>query len=90
MYVECSKCKIIKSKRIGSSNRRLLYRMQIQIMFSIGMGCASFTILWMRIQLEWHAIIFCSIGAFFGMVFGKERMILLKIPSAVSHDLLFK
>ena len=38
--------------------------------YAIGMGCASFTIIWMRIQLEWHAIIFCSIGAFFGMVFG--------------------
>jgi len=39
---------------------------------SVGMSAASFTIFWMKIKLEKHSIIFCSIGAFFGMIFGLE------------------
>ena len=33
---------------------------------------AAFTIFWMKIQLEWHSIIFCSFGALFGLIFGFE------------------
>ena len=39
---------------------------------SCGMTAAAFTILWMRIQLEWNSIIFCSLGGLFGIVFGLE------------------
>ena len=39
---------------------------------SIGMTAATFTIFWMRIQLEWRAIIFCSVGAILGMILGLE------------------
>jgi hypothetical protein len=35
------------------------------------MSCASFTILWMRIKLEWHSILFCNLGAFFGLILGE-------------------
>ena len=35
------------------------------------MTAAAFTIFWMQIQLEWHSIIFCSLGAMFGMIFGR-------------------
>jgi len=34
------------------------------------MVCASFSILWMKIQLEWHSIIFCSFGGVFGLILG--------------------
>ena len=40
--------------------------------FTTGMSAASFTIFWMKIKLEKHSIIYCSIGAFFGMIFGLE------------------
>ena len=36
------------------------------------MTAAAFTIFWMQIQLEWHSIIFCSLGAMFGMIFGLD------------------
>lgn len=39
---------------------------------SCGMTAAAFTIFWMRVQLEWHSIIFCSIGAIVGMAIGLE------------------
>jgi len=39
---------------------------------SCGMTAAAFTIFWMQIQLEWHSIIFCSLGAMFGMIFGLD------------------
>ena len=37
------------------------FSMMIQ---SVGMSAASFTILFMRIQLEGRAVIFCTIGKF--------------------------
>lgn len=37
---------------------------------SCGMTAASFTILWMKIKLEIHSLIFCSIGACAGMILG--------------------
>lgn len=39
---------------------------------SCGMAAASFTILWMKIKLEKHSLLFCSLGAVGGMVFGLE------------------
>lgn len=39
---------------------------------SCGMTAAAFTIFWMRVQLEWHSIIFCSIGGILGMAIGLE------------------
>ena len=39
---------------------------------SCGMTAAAFTIFWMRVQLEWHSIIFCSLGAIVGMAIGLE------------------
>ena len=39
---------------------------------SVGMTAATFTIFWMRIQLEWRSIIFCSTGAILGMILGLE------------------
>ena len=36
------------------------------------MAAASFTILWMKIKLEKHSLLFCSMGAVGGMVLGKK------------------
>lgn len=36
------------------------------------MTSASFTVLYMKVQLEWHSIIFCSLGALFSIVIGLE------------------
>ena len=44
----------------------------LKFFFTTGMSAASFTIFWMKIKLEKHSIIYCSIGAFFGMIFGLE------------------
>ena len=37
------------------------------------MCCAAFTIVWMKIKLEWHSIVFCSFGAVFGLILGKQK-----------------
>uniref|UniRef100_A0A914UZV2 Uncharacterized protein n=1 Tax=Plectus sambesii TaxID=2011161 RepID=A0A914UZV2_9BILA len=37
---------------------------------SCGMVSAAFTILFMRIALEWRSIVFCSLGGIFGTIFG--------------------
>ena len=42
------------------------------IIQSCGMTAAAFTIFWMRVQLEWHSLIFCSLGGIVGMVIGLE------------------
>lgn len=39
---------------------------------SFGMTAAAFTILWMKIQLEMNSVLFCSVGATFGLIFGKS------------------
>ncbi|KAI1727390.1 sulfite exporter tauE/SafE domain-containing protein [Ditylenchus destructor] len=39
---------------------------------SCGMTSAAFTIIWMKIQLEWHSIIVCSVGATVGIITGLE------------------
>jgi len=43
-----------------------------------GMTAASFTILFMRIKLEWHSIIFCNLGAIFGLIIGLKIHAFLK------------
>eukprot|EP00093_Oithona_nana_P003412 03412.XXX_113228_115021_1 [CDS] Oithona nana genome sequencing. len=47
---------------------------------SCGMTAAAFTIFWMKIKLEWHSIVFCSLGAAFGMIFGLEYLDALLDP----------
>uniref|UniRef100_A0A914WC71 Uncharacterized protein n=1 Tax=Plectus sambesii TaxID=2011161 RepID=A0A914WC71_9BILA len=39
---------------------------------SVGITAAAFTILFMGVALEWHSIIFCSIGSSFGLIIGLE------------------
>jgi len=39
---------------------------------SCGMSAAAFTIFWMKVKLEWHSLVFCSLGAIAGMIFGLE------------------
>ncbi|CAD5119158.1 DgyrCDS7797 [Dimorphilus gyrociliatus] len=39
---------------------------------SCGMSCASFSIFFMKVQVEYNSIIFCSIGAIGGGIFGYE------------------
>lgn len=34
------------------------------------MTSASFTVLYMKVQIEWHSIIFCSLGALFSVIGG--------------------
>uniref|UniRef100_A0A914R1Y4 Uncharacterized protein n=1 Tax=Parascaris equorum TaxID=6256 RepID=A0A914R1Y4_PAREQ len=41
----------------------------VQIAF-LGMTSAAFTIIWMKIVIEWHSVVFCSLGAVAGIVFG--------------------
>ncbi|CAD5228689.1 unnamed protein product [Bursaphelenchus xylophilus] len=39
---------------------------------SCGMSACSFTILFMKIKLEWHSIIFCSLGATLSVILSLE------------------
>uniref|UniRef100_A0A0M3HRM8 Membrane transporter protein n=1 Tax=Ascaris lumbricoides TaxID=6252 RepID=A0A0M3HRM8_ASCLU len=39
---------------------------------SCGLTAAAFTIFFMSITIEWHSIVFSTIGAIFGIVFGLE------------------
>jgi len=39
---------------------------------SCGMTAAAFTIYWMGVKVEKHSLLFCSIGALFGMILGLE------------------
>ncbi|CAD5220248.1 unnamed protein product [Bursaphelenchus okinawaensis] len=41
---------------------------------SCGMSACSFTILYMKIKLEWHSIICCSFGAAVSVIFGLEYL----------------
>jgi len=38
------------------------------------MSAASFTIFWMKIKLETHSLLFCSLGALGGMILGLEKV----------------
>merc|ERR1711881_775672 len=48
---------------------------------SVGMTAAAACILYMNITVEWHSIIYCSIGGIFGMIFGLE-VIMPVLPGA--------
>ena len=37
---------------------------------SIGMSCAAFAIFFMRVRIEFHSLICCTLGGMFGLVFG--------------------
>ena len=39
---------------------------------SCGMTAAAFTVFFMKIQLEWHSLVFCSVGGLLGTIFGLE------------------
>lgn len=39
---------------------------------NLGMTSAAFTIAYMRIIVEWNAVLLSSLGALFGIVFGLE------------------
>lgn len=41
---------------------------------SVGMTSAAFTIMFMRVRIEMHSLIYCTIGGTAGMVFGLERV----------------
>lgn len=37
---------------------------------SVGMSCASFTILFMKVKLEYHSVLYCTIGGTIGVIIG--------------------
>jgi hypothetical protein len=37
-----------------------------------GMGVSSFAIIFMKLKLEWHSIIFTSLGGITGIIFGEQ------------------
>jgi hypothetical protein len=39
--------------------------------FFPGMGVSSFAIIYMKLKLEWHSIIFTSLGGITGIIFGN-------------------
>ena len=40
------------------------------MMQSIGMSCAAFAIFFMRVRIEWHSVLCCSLGGLVGLIFG--------------------
>ncbi|CAD5228335.1 unnamed protein product [Bursaphelenchus xylophilus] len=41
---------------------------------SCGMAASSFTVVYMKVKVEWHSIIFSSLGAFFSIIIGLQFM----------------
>eukprot|EP00622_Pseudochattonella_farcimen_P005417 FR741028.1.p1 GENE.FR741028.1~~FR741028.1.p1 ORF type:complete len:272 (+),score=30.23 FR741028.1:57-818(+) len=41
---------------------------------SVGMTAAAFTILWMKVQVEWMSILYCTFGGAAGLIFGLEKI----------------
>ena len=39
---------------------------------SCGMVCAAFSIIFMKVKLEWHAVLHCSLGGIIGTILGLE------------------
>lgn len=39
---------------------------------SCGMAASSFTVVYMRVKVEWHSILFSSLGAFFSIIIGLQ------------------
>ena len=54
---------------------------------SCGMTSAAFTILWMKIKLEWNSIIYCTTGATIGIILGLEYVD--ELISAATKKMLF-
>ena len=48
---------------------------------SVGMSAASYTIFFIKVRLEWHTILLCSIGGGLGMILGLEVIDPLLSPS---------
>ena len=60
-----------------------LHKDKFTIVFFVpGMGVSSFAIVFMKLRLEWHSIIFTSLGGTIGVIFGKKIGIdnFFKIP----------
>jgi hypothetical protein len=45
--------------------------------FFLGMGVSSFAIIYMKLKLEWHSIIFTSLGGITGIIFGNFNSVKL-------------
>ncbi|CAD5233218.1 unnamed protein product [Bursaphelenchus xylophilus] len=39
---------------------------------SCGMAASSFTVVYMKVKVEWHSIVFSSLGAFFSIIIGLQ------------------
>ncbi len=48
---------------------------------SVGMTAAAFSIFFMRVLLEWHAIIYASVGGVAGVIYGLEKVAPLLEPA---------
>ena len=44
---------------------------QMCLFHLLGMGVSSFAIIFMKLKLEWHSIIFTSLGGIAGIIFGE-------------------
>lgn len=47
---------------------------------SVGMVAASFSIYFMKVQIEWKSILYCTIGGLFGILYGLEYIAPLLSP----------
>jgi len=45
----------------------------------LGTASGGFTILFMKIKLEWHSIVFCNLGSLAGLIVGKISFKLLQL-----------
>lgn len=41
---------------------------------SVGMTAAAFVIMYMRVQIEWKSVVYCSIGGIAGVIYGLEEV----------------
>jgi len=48
---------------------------------SAGMTAAASAILWMRVRIEYHALLWCSIGGIIGIMFGLDQVAPLLLPA---------
>lgn len=39
---------------------------------SCGMGASAFTVIFMRVKVEWNSIFYCSLGGFFSIIIGLQ------------------
>ena len=50
-----------------------------------GMGVSSFAIIFMKLKLEWHSIIFTSLGGIAGIIFGEFNCKSFKLFFKINH-----